>query len=191
GRAVSGGNQRRRSGVQRTRLRELYDQIGRQPVSRLGVRVLPKYRTGRAGILPGGPTGRASKRIRRHYRRTDPKEKALLLLLLRRMALSGCQPHTVRILTDVERAGGRFQRIAGSANPGPNLRPADDGRRSRRLQPHSIQRSVARDRSQSAWTQHYSVKSHLRDLEGLSVALARADQFGSPEQLPGVGAGRV
>src|SRR5262249_47006494 len=142
-----------------------------QPISWFGVRAFAKHRTRRQRLLSVRTSRRASKRIRFHHGGPDSKAKTLLFLFLRRVALSRYQPHAVRVHTDAEGAGRRFQRVARG-----HLRPADNGRRTRRLQPNSIQRSVASYSSQSAWTQHYSVKPHLSHLASLSIAPAGAQQ---------------
>ena len=48
---------------------------GTKRVSRIGVRVLTKYRAERQGILPGSSSGRASERIRLHHRGPIVKKK--------------------------------------------------------------------------------------------------------------------
>ena len=128
---------------------------GTSQISRLRVRVPAKYRPRRQGLLSGRSSGRASKRIWCHHRRPDHQEKGFLLFLLRRVALSSYQPHAVCVHADAERAAGRFQRIARG-----DLRPADDGRRSRRLLPHAVP------------GKHHSCQPHFGNLEGLSIALA-------------------
>jgi len=93
--------------------RELYDQIGREPVSRLGVRVLTKYRPRRAGILPAIRPVEHQNEFGATIGGPILKKKLFFFFSYDGGAIGG-QSHTVRLLTDAQRAGGRFQRIAGA-----------------------------------------------------------------------------